>query len=217
MGLPLTTAAVRVQSIEFLASDEYQSSVANARMDRIAKANQANVTASVAEGANPRLFLVSFAKRVDASTMVAEAERDGLAVKEIHLSIGETQNAFPFVPEVPASDQLASLRTYLLDDLSERALELKRKIDNALNSGGKPAASQAHWWKEELRAINEFQRHDGSLPLVANGVEVLGSGAAVERFVTSTKIPVAAVELSSVGIKRFAIPLDVYRAYREAE
>jgi hypothetical protein len=209
-----TATAVRVQGIEMSATDDYQRKIVNARMDRIAKANQANVASPMskaADNATSQLFLVSFAKRVDASATLADAESYGLTVKEIHLSVGETQYAFAILPTIPASEQLANLQKNLLSDLSDTALELKQKIIDAQDVFGKPRIPQVHWWREELKAIDEFQHNYGNLPIVANGVEVLAPAAAVDRFVTSTKVPVVAVEPSFSGMKQFAIPLDVYR------
>ena len=215
--LPLTSEAVLVQWVELSVSDEYQARIVNARKDRIAKAKQAQGTLPGADSAISHLYLISFATRVDASAMIAEAEQYGLAVKEIHLSVGETQNAFPILPDVDPPDQLRTLKASLFDDLSARALELKQKISEADKIGEKSPTARTHWWNEELEAISAFQRAYGGQPFVASGAELSGPRSAVETFVTSTKIPVVAVELSSVGLKQFAIPLDVYRGFREAQ
>jgi hypothetical protein len=214
MAFPSMAAAVHVQDVEWPTADDYQASIANAHRQRIAQANALPIS-NVDSG--PQLFLVSFAKRVDAGAMLAEAESYGLTVKEIHLSVGETKNAFTIAPTAPASEQIAQLQTDLLGEVSARASELKQKISGAQGVNGKPRSQQIHWWKEELKAIDAFRYSYANLPLVANGVEVAGSPPSVDRFVSSTRIPVLAVEFSSVGIKQFAIPLDVYHAYREGE
>lgn len=215
--LPFTSEAVLVEGVELSVSDEYQARIVNARKDRIAKAKQAQGTSPGADSAISHLYLISFATRVDASAMIAEAEQFGLAVKEIHLSVGETQNAFPILLDVDAPDQLKTLKASLFDDLSARALELKQKISEADKIGEKSPTARTHWWNEEREAISAFQRAYGGQPFVASGAELSGPRSAVETFVTSTKIPVVAVESSSVGIKQFAIPLDVYRGFQEAQ
>ncbi len=206
--------AVRVQGIEWATADDYQVMIVNAYRQRIARASASPVSTV---GSDPQLFLISFAKRVDARDMLAEAESYGVAAKEIHVSIGESHNAFAMTSTVQSSEQIAQLQTNLLGELSDRALELKQKIDDTKSANEKSRRQRVHWWKEELKAIEAFQHTYGTLPLVANGVEVAGSAASVDRFVTSTRSPVMALEPSSVGSKQFAIPLDVYRDYREGE
>jgi hypothetical protein len=197
----------------WVTADSYQRAMSNARTARIAYGDQAFsdlVSKSAANAGQPGLFLLSFATRVDAVAAIEEAKSFGLEVREIHLSIGETQHAFPLIAGAPTGEQLLALRKYLFDDLAQRAAELRAP-------GELRSKQQTHWRNQELLAIESFLRNYGGVPLVVNGLEVTGLPRSVNSFVNDTRIPVLAVEPSSPGFKRFAIPLEVYREYADGK